>query len=309
LAVRAGVPPLGIDVATLLGTHFAVRQRSERESLIEVIDRLRSSSAEDPILAAAHSREPKLVTREMFHNLLATRRFVSETNSRLRPSVRGYGTASARLLSYYDRACVRHVAEQIVQDAIEMIGATKPAANDGSVPTVESGGGEKRVPIRRRHGATTLPASDSLDGLIATVRIALGWESLLLLGVVLRLSESKPWIEGQIALSSELRMYLDRAITAVGREGGVSTVKRAYYRLTAGSRAPWIGESAIADLRQIKMNVTRVRFARNLQRELIGSVIRERCISEIVKVVADILKIAPAQVDHALALSTLQPHS
>lgn len=309
LAVRAGVPPLSIDVAALVGTQIAVRQRSEREFLLQIVDRLRSSAAEDPILAAACSREPKFVTRELFRGLPAIQRFMKQQNSPLRPSLLFYGMVAARLLSYYDTARVRHVAEELVRGAIEMVGATRPVLTNDIVPTVVSGGGEKRVPIRRRRGATVLPASDSLEGLIATVRIALGWESLLLLGLVLRLSESKPWIEGQIALSPELRTYLDRAIAAVGREGGASTVKRAYYRLTAGSRAPWIGESAIADLRRIKMNVTRVRFARNLQRELIGSVARERCILEIVKVVADILKIAPAQVDQALALSILQPDS
>jgi hypothetical protein len=256
-----------------------------KNAVRETVERLRYVSGADSVAAIAMSAPPKDVTRRVFmDNPECSRYYKTPGGNRFR---RGQdGQLNALIPSYLETARVRHEIERLVAEALSFV----------------DGDASSSIPRSR---ANKYPEPDTLEGLIVTARYALSEEALILLAVVLRMSEIKPWIEGQIALSKDLRAVCDRAFAGVGVEGGLSALKRAYFALVSGSRAPWTCEDRPAEANSLKLNTTRARFARNLQRELLGSASRNHIVDEITSILAERRDASLADIAKALSAESI----
>jgi len=134
----------------------------------------------------------------------------------------------------------------------------------------ETASREKRVPIHRATTPPTQSAVDTIEGLKRTLTLTADEGMLTLMGLVLHLSDVKPYVEGLIAYSSEGRGYFTAAAETLGIEGGIGPYRRSFYDLTTGRRAPWILEPP-TPLAGMKMGVAGARFTRGLQRALLGA--------------------------------------
>jgi hypothetical protein len=304
LAVNAGVSPRDEDVKALVEAAMPAGTRwRDRQAILEVFSRMRRLTATDPLLAAAVAGEPKLVVREVFSDVPEIARLARAKQAYLRIP-RGSYSVTAKIPSFIVTARVKRAVSELVADAHNLV---VPVCEP--VSTVTSGGGERRVPIRRsRSLVSTLPQPDTADGLVATARLSMRWESIVVLAVVLRMSEVKPWIEGQIAISRDLRAAVDRTLEAVGQKTGLGTLKRGFFHLIVGSRAPWTCEEVPVDPNLLKMNVSRARFARNLQRELIGSIVRDRVVCDLADIMADRLSVTREVASAALSTDNVLGH-
>jgi hypothetical protein len=300
LAVRAGVSPRDADLKTIVEPSIPNTLRwRQRRAVIETVARLRKLADPDPIFNAALSGVPKLMSREVFRGVPDIDRLAGPGQSHLHVKRGSWGVVTAKIPSYYATARVKHAVGELVAEAMSLV---VPAAEGGG--TV--GGDEHRFSIKRERSiVATLPPPDTVEGLIVSARLATSWEAVVLLAVVLRMCEVKPWIEGQIALARDLRIGFDRAMQSLGQTTGIGAVKRAFFSCVVGARAAWTMENVPSDAQSLKMNGARARFRRNLQRELLGSAIRESVILACEAVLVERLNVPASAVATALSGGTI----
>jgi hypothetical protein len=288
LAVASGVPPLDDDVRSLFEATLPAGARPrDREQTFKTFTNLRHLSPEDPILRKATAGEPKRVRREIFADAdrLLRRAGLQEPEYGIRGSA--VAGITAKIPSFHATSRVRRVIRDLTADAVALVGGL-PQEGTGRDASVSENAG-LTVKIRRAPSLVdALPARDTIAGVLATGQISLPWESLLLLAVVLRMSDAKPYIEGLITMSADLRAAVDEACGTIGLDRGIGTCKRGFFYLLAGIRAPWWSEEPLpADPHLLKVASARARFHRNLQRELLGSIARERVLREVCELLAE----------------------
>jgi len=227
---------------------------------------LREEATEDPILVAAQTAGP--VKRET-------------------PPFQGYRTSeflnpmlpsNAVIATWYGRPAVQKAALALLRQARafwDEPSITQPRTSEESpagenLAFVEKAGAEKRVPIRGKSAAKLPSDAGTVTGLKRTLTLMGDEYVFVLMGLVLHLTDIKPYIEGQIAYSRELRTIFETACEKLGLKSGLGPYRQSFYYLANGKRAPWTLEPP-STLAEMKMNVARARFDRALQRELLGS--------------------------------------
>ncbi len=121
-----------------------------------------------------------------------------------------------------------------------------------------------------------LPTTDTLDGVLWYARGLMSQDAAMVLAVVLCLSTRKPYIEGKIAFSAELREACDTFATAFGKRVTIGTMRNAFYTLGTGPRKIWMLEPEIEDRKELRSGKVAARFSRPLQAVLAGSDARDR---------------------------------
>lgn len=306
LAVLAGVPPHWTDVEALVrelasdGVNFRTRRNA-----LTVLARLRGDSASDPVLEALRGMKPKVGLQNVFAGIYALERLARKDKTGPLRIHEGF-SFRAKVESFFAAPAARAALLDLFDEAAALVSPAPILAKPALPPTVAAGTAASRVPIVRRGKSADLALApfDTLDGLLETARIALGAEAVTILALVLAMSETKPFIEGQIALSRDLREACDLALAALSVKGGVGFVKRGYHALLCGPRAPWCLEGEVpAESSALKMMQTKARFVRGLQHALTGSVARAHALAEIARIAAQRLDRDP---DNVAAVFT--PH-
>jgi hypothetical protein len=147
--------------------------------------------------------------------------------------------------------------------------------------------------------AESLPSRASLDGIAWNVEHIYSDTCLVLVALVLRL-ESKPYVEGAIAFSRDLRRLYESVGTQIHLSPTIGSLRKDYWMLSRGQRALWELSPAPSSHGEIQSNVTVARFSKDLQRLLRGSETRGRVIDLATVALAQRRKLRPEAVRRIL---------
>jgi len=267
-AVRAGVAPEIDDVIAICGSSLAAAAGHVRpDRLRRTMQELRTAHGSDRLLAVMSSSAPQ----------------AAETGIDIRPfdlfptrvHLMKLFPPHPPLGSRHENVAAMRAAEELLDEALALLlpasSTDAPGlASMSEIQFAETASREKHVPIHRATTPLTLPAVDTIEGLKRTLALTADEGMLTLMGLVLHLSDVKPYVEGLIAYSSEGRGYFTAAAEALGIESGLGAYRRSFYDLTTGRRAPWILEPQ-TQLPGMRMGVAGARFIRGLQRALLGA--------------------------------------
>jgi hypothetical protein len=263
----AHLEPAAVDLLGCQGLQHLTR--SKRERLVRAIEYIRSTFESDPVLAASQSAPPAIRQASLFSGYIGRiPRFPNDYERRVDvPTFMNPGSP------------VRLTIDRLVNDAAALIGETlSPNENDLDFTRVT--GTHQTVPITR--SATAQPqfgrvlSVDTLEGLEQTVQTLWDFEMCLLMGLVLWLADSKPYVEGLIAFSRELRLKYETLSSSLHSERGIAPYRRAFYALSQGKLAPWILDTQSTNALDLKIGQTSARFNIALQHALRGSSARAR---------------------------------
>lgn len=259
-----------------------IYQRIVRQkALLEAID---TSS----VLAAAKNVTPMELSQPAFVNMGATQQ-----------SLRRFGNLKITYRSYQRATALQQAVDAVVEAILQMLGIKPPddrfQAHAGSenpelVTRLVGGSGSRGVPIVRPAVAqgiidkvvAKLPSADSLEGILWTIdQRTWSNEALTMLLLVLWLSDSKPFVEGRVLFSTELRHYYEAIAEALNIEHTIGAARHAFWDIGLGVRAIWTLDPTPESLTDIRVNTTGARFSKGAQHALVGSAARTKVISAI----------------------------
>lgn len=163
------------------------------------------------------------------------------------------------------------------------------------------------IPIRRDATAALLPVlppSDTVEGLRLSIKGLWDADMRITMAVVLWQADIKPYIEGEISFSRDLRKKHEAFTVALGIEGGIGALRRGFFYLTRGLRAPWrldVEAPVAADLR---MGTASARFSTGLQHQLRGSAARARILADLIEQIAQDTRKSRSEIVAALVAGT-----
>ncbi|HEY8298502.1 MAG TPA: TerB N-terminal domain-containing protein [Candidatus Baltobacteraceae bacterium] len=263
---------------------------SKRLTAIAGVDALRHYEAlasevdTHPVVAASVGVTATAIQRQLFANVGDARVYLAR-----------FGALNKLVFSYKRSTAVQTAIDTIVEAMLHLIGQATP--RDRKQPASER---EAIV-----HAALAgLPAADSLAGIAWSAHAVWEPDALLVLLLVLWLSDVKPYVEGRIAFSAELRGHYGTIGDRLGLYATVGTMRKAYWSLSHGSRAVWRLDPPVTDASQIKTSVSGARFTRALQHLFVGSVARAEAMNEIVAQLARRTRTSRAHVIDLLTETT-----
>jgi hypothetical protein len=233
------------------------------------------------VLTAAEMAPSTKVTRYLFQGL----QLAGPSLSRFGPLTVEY---SAVELTPY----LRFTIDTLVETAMTMIGrpvaghtaqALRQATADPEVTLVENPGTmpESAIALREqivRRSVAQMPTTDTLEGVLWYVNGLMPHDAATVLAVVLCLSTRKPYIEGKIAFSGELREACDAFAGGFDERVTIGTLRNAFFTLGSGPRKLWTLEPEIEDRAQLRSGKAAARFTRPLQGVFAGSDARDRTV-------------------------------
>lgn len=255
LALAAGVaPPFDSLFSLQLPVYFDPESRTRIKRMLRAVDT--SSLLE---IADQHSPTPERVN--LFHDM-------------------GWAAARLQLFGPLEANVIRFSRSDSIRDAVvnllvalnDLSGAPPVKYNPrpAPVPTSDDTIGEA---VRKAIGS--LPQTSSIEGLIWSVERVFDDGALLLLMLVLWL-ENKPYIEGAISFSKDLRSLYEGVGADLGFNATIGTMRRDFWTLSHGPRAVWVLEPAPNVPNDVKTGVTVARFTKEMQHLLRGSAAREQ---------------------------------
>jgi hypothetical protein len=196
----------------------------------------------------------------------------------------------------------------LLREAAAIVGDTSLATADPDIEFVRAPGTVQRVPIDRSSARPAVRDGLATFNTLAGLEFSIGafWsdEMRALMALVLWQAEAKPYVEGLIAFSRELRIKYDAFATASGAETGLGPYRRAFFELSAGKRAPWsldVHAGVPSDIRIAKANA---RFVKGLQHELRGSAARAQVLYLLAGYIARARDMSEGSVMDALGAAT-----
>ncbi|MDP9018062.1 MAG: hypothetical protein M3N19_07065, partial [Candidatus Eremiobacteraeota bacterium] len=269
----------------------------ERGTLLDRIDT-------SPVLEAAAGVTATAVSRELFINI-----------GEARSSLGRFGPLNATLHSYRRSSAVQSATDAIIEAMLEIIGRRAPVlpflpTSDPGVLTVASEA--KHDAVREtivRKAIANLPAAHTLEGIVWSVESVWNREATLLLLLVIWLSELKPYIEGRIAFSSELRGYYEALGEALGLHVKIGTMRQAYWSLSHGARAIWTLDPRPREVAEIRSNASAARFVKRVQHLFVGSAVRTQAIHALTTHLAKRTHVSVKRIHEALSAVTNTTHS
>lgn len=261
-----------------------------QEELLNAID----TSA---VLVAAKTAAPTELSQSAFINMGAAQQ-----------SLRRFGNLKITYPSYQRSTVVQQVIDEIAEAILQMLGIQAPKQQysghhlreDPEIITqLVVGSGSSGVPIVRPaatrsiidHVVASLPPADTLDGVLWTIdQRTWSNEALTLLLLVLWLSDTKPFIEGRILFSTELRRYYEAIAEDLNVGHTIGSARRAFSDLGLGVRAIWTLDPRPENLTDIRVNITGARFIKGIQHALVGSAARTTVINAVTLTLTQHLK-------------------
>lgn len=191
-----------------------------------------------------------------------------------------FGPMDATIARFSESSEVRKAVYNIVMTIQHLSGA--PPSRYVSAPVYRrsefSGPLPESVEMVVRKATNSLPDANGVDGLLWSIDRVFDDTGLLLLLLVLWLSELKPFIEGRIAFSGELRLRYEAIGRRLGLQATIGSLRRDYWMLSHGPRAVWTLSPSPASVNDIKTGITDARFTRSMQHLLLGSAVRGEAI-------------------------------
>jgi hypothetical protein len=295
LALLAGLPPDTGDVLSIIALNTPRRLNPR---MPRVLQALRETKNVDPILASA-TKEP--------------------SGSRSLPVFSGYAGNVPGLPNGYRRSVqvpsfvqpgspTLEAILALVREAMDIIGDSTVVPADPDLEFVRVPGTVQRVPIDRStvrpEGRDELTAFDGLAGFGLSINSFWNDDMRVLMALVLWQADVKPYIEGVIAFSRDLRIKYDALATALGAETGLGPYRRAFFNLSTGTRAPWSLDADAQAAIDVKMGKANARFVKGLQHDLRGSAAQGQILTLLVSGIARDRNTSPAAVVDALATAT-----
>ncbi|MDQ2872312.1 MAG: TerB N-terminal domain-containing protein [Candidatus Eremiobacteraeota bacterium] len=239
------------------------------------------------VIEAAHGVTATAIPQTLFANL-----------GHVRTGMARFGPLQRSIHSYKRSSAVTHAIDATVEAMLEMVG--------GPIVTMVSSPARSAVTREAivRKAVANFPQADTIDGLLWAATSLWSAESLLLLIIVLWLSDVKPYIEGRVAFSSELRGTFETLAKALGLHSTIGSMRKAFWTLGRGVRAVWKLDPEPTDISQVRTNGTAARFIRSLQRELVGSATRSKALQAILAQLARRTHVPATQIQQLLAETT-----
>lgn len=263
LALAAGsTPPVDTVWALRLPFSFDSEMKTRVKRLLRDVD----FSA---LLKTATQQNVKTAQRVLFSGL-------GWPSQRLQQ----FGPMDATIARFSESLEVREAVYNIVMTIQHLSGAPPPRyvpppvyrKSEFPEPPPES------VEMVVRKAIGSLPDANEMDGLLWSIDRVFDDTGLILLLLVLWLSELKPFIEGRIAFSGELRKRYEAIGRRLGLQASIGSLRRDYWMLSHGPRAVWTLSPSPASLNDIKTGITDARFTRSMQQLLLGSAVRGEAI-------------------------------
>lgn len=289
LAVRAGVAP---PAETFWGLQLPLTCDAD---LRRRVQRMLGNVDTSAILEAAAGRPPPIGKRMLFSGL----GWPSD-------SLRRFGPLTVELPRYSQMSDVRHAVLGVINAVLELSGTAplRSASHRGAVAStapVAAREQTERIVTRALDG---LPNVASLEGLLWTVERVLDDSVLVLLLLVLWLAEVKPYIEGRITFSGELRGHYEMLGGRLGLPLTIGSLRNDFWMLSHGARAVWTIDPTAATVNDIKTGLTAARFTRAMQHLLVGSAARAKVVHTLCKRLGQRRRTSSEQVRQVLAEAT-----
>jgi TerB N-terminal domain len=266
----------------------------QRDRLVQALRVVRAAEAADVVVAAAASTAP------------SHRGYVAFSGYPVK--IRGVASRAIDVPTYTNMAQdpVMLVIARLMTASEVLIGDLLSPA-DRELQFVQRTGTGSAIPIRRDSAATVLPvlpSSDTVEGLRLSINGLWDADMRITMAVVLWQAEIKPYVEGEIAFSRDLRKKHEAFTAELGIDGGIGALRRGFFYLTRGPRAPWrldVEAPVAADLR---MGTACARFTTELQHQLRGSATRARILADLIEQVAQDTRKSRPEIVAALVAGT-----
>jgi hypothetical protein len=266
----------------------------QRDRLVQALRVVRGEQPDDVLVAAAASTAPSHRAYPAFAGYPI--------------KIRGVASRAIDVPTYTNTAqdpVMRMIAQLMTASEVLIGDLLSPA--DRELQFVQRTGTGSAIPIQRDSATTVLPvlpASDTVEGLRLSIRGLWDADMRITMAVVLWQAEIKPYIEGEISFSRDLRKKHEAVSAALGIDGGIGALRRGFFYLTRGTRAPWRLDVDAPVASDLRMGTSCARFATELQHRLRGSAARARILADLIEQVAQDTHKSRSEIVNALVAGT-----
>ena len=282
-------PPSDEALVRLIHGHAHV------DRLVQAVHALRAAADTDAIVAAASKMTPTFRPYQTFNGY--------PVRGRMFPSGPVQVPTFTDVASEPVMAAIRELTEGAANLLVDIF-----SQGDRELEFVQREGTAVSYPIHpngSRRGVTPLPPPiETIQGLQLSIDGLWSSEMQAVMAVVLWQAEVKPYIEGEITFSSELRKKYETFASTGGLECGVGPYRRGFFYLTQGARAPWRLNVTASNPTDMRVGSAVARFSTSLQHLLRGSAARADLLNRLLVSLARHAGKTPSEVAAALIAGT-----